>query len=191
MKQLKYSRLLACVLCLALGFTTVAQAEQVQTAPAKSAPAPVTRNKIEYQDYSSYTQLLGLFPQAKEIVERYGQKPAKPDDAILRSSGAFAKVNEAVYIYQSTTDEDCGLRGCTTVVFSTNEDGFYPSAFILTAMFPPEYEVDKYGEPSIFTCTVDLEWIEWKRRDSMEMTGEPVADENCERFMSVYNETAP
>lgn len=176
---------------LALGIATPLSAGAQTSAPPQATTPAIVHPKIEHVEYTSFADLIKKLPDAKPVVEQYGSNPQKPADAILKSRGFFAQIKDKLFIYQSTAPVDCGLRGCDTVIFSLDENGFYPSGSVLTAMFPPEYDIDQYGEPSVFTCTVDLEWIEWKRRDSMEMTGEPVAGENCERFMSVYNESTP
>lgn len=183
MKPYPKRLLIAVVLLLTFAFSTLLHAEETP---------PANHTKIEFKDYNSYKELLNLFPDAAPIIKQYSMQAAKSTDAIIKSNGMFARVTDKLYIYRSEAQSDCGQRGCTTVPFSVNENGFYPSALIITAMSPPEYTVDQYEEPSFFTCTVDLEWVEWKRRDGMEMTGEPLPTDDCSRrFMNTFEETTP
>lgn len=157
----------------------------------KTSPSPSTnRQAISYVEYSSYTQLYSLLPGARAIVQRYG---VGTDDEIIASSGRFARITDDLYIYRNEDSYNCGTRGCQTVVFSTDADGFYPSSEIITAMAPPEYQINKNGEPSIFICTVDLEYIELKRiNGEREMTPTTLDQgKECMRFMPKEEDLAP
>lgn len=206
MKLRKKTLLIAGSLSIALGFSIsshvwaqppasppVSATQQQDEAPStldgsssvvpefnKSSGSAPSHPQIEFKNYTSYDELLKLFPGAREIVEKYGDKSEAP---LVMKQGSFARVSDNLYIYWSEQSEDCGMRGCTAITFSSDEDSFYPSATITTTIPPTEYEIDKYGEPSIFTCTADFKLIEWKRRDGLSMTGVESTTENCAPYL--------
>ena len=120
---------------------------------------------IVFRAFSSYKELIRLFPEAQEMIEQYGVNASTPD---IYSEGYFAKVSNDLYLFRTESPDVCGTGGCMTVTFSLGEI-FYPSAYILSPEPPSLAHIDDKGEPSIFTCNARGEYYEWKRRENLEM----------------------